>query len=400
MTTADTPAPRSGRPLKALVVGAGIGGLTAAVALRSVGVDVEVFERATELKAAGSGLSVMSNALAALRTLDLDLGLEKRGQALRVFDIRTHKGRLIRALPIAESIAAVGAPSICISRSALQQALLDHAGDLPVTLGTTVTGYTAHGDGVRVTFADGRHADGDVLIGADGFHSAVRRTLVGPEEQRDSGYISWLGIVPYTHPRLTTGSVHHYWGRGRRFGLIDIGHGQVYWWGTRNMSADACASWPGGARGKEAVRRSYAGWAGEVRQAIEDTPEDAILGVGSRDRAFLERWGEGPVTLLGDAAHPMLTSLGQGSGIAIEDAVVLAHCLARAADPVAGLRRYEDLRRERARQMVAASRQLSDFEQVESPLRCAARNAYYRWLPRRTLVARNTASLTFPPLEG
>ncbi|MFI0977438.1 FAD-dependent monooxygenase [Streptomyces sp. NPDC021093] len=397
---------QDGRRTRAIVIGAGIGGLAAAVALRKVGIDVQVFERASKLQAAGSGLSVMSNALAALDSLDIDLELEKYGQTLESYDIRNHQGELIRSLPIAEVIEGLGAPSVCISRPALQTALLTAAGDVPIALGAVATGFEPVGDGVRVTFQDGSHAEADLLIGADGFHSAIRRELVrpegadaeqsGPEPHKDSGYICWLGIIPFEHPRMTTGSVHHYWGSGRRFGLIDIGHGNAYWWGTKNMPAAESADWRGGPGGKEQVLSAYEGWADEVQQAILQTPEDKILGVPSRDRVFLERWGKGPVTLLGDAAHPMLTSLGQGSGLAIEDAVVLAQSLRDSTDPVSGLRSYEDTRRERTRQLVAASRSLSDFEQVETPEACAERDEYFRTVPHRTLVEQQTDSMTFP----
>ncbi|RLU80665.1 FAD-dependent monooxygenase [Streptomyces griseocarneus] len=381
---------------KAIVVGAGIGGLAAAVSLRKAGLDVEVYERASELKAAGSGLSVMSNALAALDTIGVDLGLEKRGAVLEQYHVRTARGRLIREFPFPEIIDRIGVPSVLITRSDLQQALLEAAEGIPIELGVTAKGFEAHedGGGVTVRFEDGREAHGDVLIGADGFNSVVRRQLVGPgEPSKDSGYIVWLAIVPFEHPRFTPGSVTHYWGSGKRFGLVDMGGGRLYWWGTRNMPAERSRNWRGG---KSEILRSYAGWADEVQKAIRETPEESIIAVPSRDRPFLERWGKGPVTLLGDAAHPMLTSLGQGSGMAMEDAAVLAKVLGSADDLTRGLRRYEDERRERARGMVAASRGISDFEQSEDPIRRPIRDAYFKFLPASRLTRTLEDAITFP----
>lgn len=223
---------------------------------------------------------------------------------------------------------------------------------------------------------------------------------MGPEEaSQDSGYVCWLGIVPFEYPTLVPGNVRHYWGSGQRFGLIDIGHGRYYWWGTKNMPASESHDWQGT---KDDIVLAYADWADEVRAVIDATPPEDILAVPSRDRAFLERWGEGPVTLLGDAAHPMLTTLGQGSGIAIEDAVVLAHTLAEpgaTADLPLALRRYEDRRRDRTRQMVATSRSLSDLEQAVSPAERKARDDYFRLTPREELVLRNLESLTFPGIS-
>ncbi|MFJ9855706.1 FAD-dependent monooxygenase [Streptomyces sp. NPDC101150] len=386
------------QPLKALVIGAGIGGLTCAIALRRVGIEVAVYERATELRAAGSGLSVMSNAVNALATLGIDLGLDKRGQIVESFTVLDHRGREIRDLPFKEVCEKVGAPSVCLSRSDLQEALLDAAGGCPLHLGAAATGFETDDMGVTVGFEDGSAAHGDVLIGADGFHSAIRGRLVGPEASQDSGYLCWLGIVPFRHPGLAPGSVRHYWGSGQRFGLIDIGHGRAYWWGTKNMPAARSHAWDGT---KHEIAEAYAGWADEVRAVIEATPAGDILAVPSHDRAFLERWGEGPVTLLGDAAHPMLTTLGQGSAMAIEDAVVLAHTLAEPGardDLPLALRTYEDRRRDRTRAMVAASRSMSDLEQAETPEQRQVRDDYFRLTPRQELARQNTEALTFPPL--
>jgi 2-polyprenyl-6-methoxyphenol hydroxylase-like FAD-dependent oxidoreductase len=385
----------SGRSVKALVIGAGIGGLTCAIALRRVGIDVEVYERATELRDAGSALAVMSNAVNALATLGLDLGLDKRGQAVESFTITDRHGRRIRELPFKEACDRAGARSFCLSRADLQQALMVEAADCPLHMGATAVSFETGDAGVTVRFADGRSASGDLLIGADGFNSAVRRHLVGPEAARDSSYHFQLGIVPFRNPLLTTGAVRQYWGGGQRFALIDIGHGRCYWWANMNVPGDA----PGPDRVKDTLKGAYRDWAEEVRAVIEATPPEAILTVPSRDRAFLERWGDGPVTLLGDAAHPMLTTLAQGAGMAIEDAVVLAGALAESAtgdDLVPALRVYEMRRRDRTRAMVTESRVTDDFQQAAGPFRELLRDSRFRLTPRRVLARRLTRQLTFP----
>ncbi|MFI5496796.1 FAD-dependent monooxygenase [Actinoplanes sp. NPDC051859] len=380
---------------RVIIVGAGIGGLTAAVALRRVGVDVAIYERAPELAAAGSGLSIMSNAVSALATLGIDLQLERHGQAIESFEFLTRDGREIRTLPLKEIGDRLGAPSINIGRTELQQALLAGLDGQPVELAATVTDVETTASGVRVTFADGRETHGDALIGADGLHSVVRSRISGPTPLREPGYVCWLAVVPFRHDRLPAGAVRHYWGAGQRFGLIDIGHGRAYWWGTKNMSAAAARGWQGD---KAEIERAYADWADEVGEVIRVTPAEAIISVPAQDRPFLARWGAGPVTLLGDAAHPMLTSLGQGAGSAMEDAVVLARSLAgvAAADVPLALRRYERTRRARTRQLVQTSRAVSLIEQAERPLARRLRDAYFRWVPGPVLYRQNAAVLTFP----
>lgn len=388
--------PARRRP-KALIIGAGIGGLAAAGTLRRVGVDVEIYERGGELRPAGSALSLTANARVALRTLDIDLDVERRGRVYPALQLRTATGRPIRTVPLAHLGDRVGAQNVAIHRAELHQSLLAAAGNPPVRLGAAAQRFEVAGDRVRVEFHDGRTAEGDLLIGADGFHSVVRRQLAGPERPREPGYVCWLATIPLRHPVIRDGYAAHYWGRGQRFGLVQLDGDRVYWWGTLNMPPAEARDWRGG---KAEIARAYAGWAEEVTAAIAATPESAIISVPARDRPPLERWGDGPVTLLGDAAHPMLPSLGQGAGVAVEDAVVLAHCLREATDLPGALRRYEAARRERARWMVREAYSLSRIEQVAHPLADLARRLYLRWVPGRLLDRRNEIALTFPGPHG
>lgn len=382
------------QPKKAIIAGAGIGGLAAAAALSRVGFEVEVYERADEIRPVGSGLSLMCNAMHALHELGIELDLDDRAVRFDSLRLLTTRGRPIRTLRFGEIAARVGQPNFAVHRATLHQALYEQAHDCKVVLGARCTGYQVDGDGVRLDLADGSHARGDVLIGADGFNSVVRKQLVGVEEPVPAGYICWRATPTFAHPKVTPGYVAHYWGRGQRFGLADIGNGQVYWWGTKNMSPVQAREWRGG---KAGIAATFRGWAEEVGMVIEATPEDSIISLSEQDRPFLENWGKGPVTLLGDAAHPMLSSMGQGAAIAIEDGMVLADSLASAEDVETGLRTYEDRRRPRARAMVAASRGLSRVEQLENPIQALGRDLYFRFAAESTFTKKNELALV---LEG
>jgi len=381
---------------KIVIVGAGIGGLAAAACLRTAGFEVEIYERARELRSVGSALSLMTNALTALAEVGVKPDFEGRALVFESLSFLTRKGRPIRTIDFGELARRIGQPNLVIHRASLQQALLEQAADCKIELGVTTTGYVRDGDGVVVTFQDGREVRADVLVGADGLNSAIRATIAGSERPTDWKYIVWRATPAFSHPKLTPAYAAHYWGRGQRFGLVDIGGGNVYWWGTKNMPAEHAQDWRGG---KAGIQRLFAGWAEEVQAVIEATPEEGITSLPAQDRPFLECWGVGPVTLLGDAAHPMLTSLGQGAAIAIEDGAVLAHCLATINDPQAALRAYEDRRRDRARAMVESSRALSRIEQLEHPLQTAARALYFRFAPEWTFTQQNKMALTFPGVE-
>jgi 2-polyprenyl-6-methoxyphenol hydroxylase-like FAD-dependent oxidoreductase len=152
------------------------------------------------------------------------------------------------------------------------------------------------------------------------------------------------------------------------------------------MPAARARDWNGD---KADILSVFDGWAPEVVEAIERTPPEAIISVPGQDRPILKQWGRGPVTLLGDAAHPMLTSRSQGASSAVEDGYVLAEAIARIPDAVEALRAYEDRRRHRAAMLVRSSRRLNRLEQAQNPLACAARNLGVRCVPMRSLT-RNT----------
>jgi 2-polyprenyl-6-methoxyphenol hydroxylase-like FAD-dependent oxidoreductase len=377
---------------KVVIVGAGIGGLTAATALRAKGIDVEIYEARDRQRLTGTALGLASNATKVLRTLGIDLGTGDCGRALECFDVRTARGKLIRSLPVRAIVAELGDPVVSNDRDDLMRTLQTAAGDVSIRYGAEVVKIDIGDAGVRVTCADGQMTDTDLLIGADGIRSIVQTTLSGESPPTEYGYVCWLATTPFSHSRMVRGYCGHYWGAGQRFGLIDIGAGRAYWWGTKNMPAARAREWCGG---KSEILAAFDGWAHEVTAVIERTPEPEIVSVPAQDRPFLDRWGSGPVSLIGDAAHPMLTSLGQGASSAIEDGYVLAEALASVPEPVAALRRYEDLRRDRTRMLVRTSRFVSQLEQVENPAVRAVRRVGVRCAPTRILKRRSIRPMRF-----
>jgi 2-polyprenyl-6-methoxyphenol hydroxylase-like FAD-dependent oxidoreductase len=380
--------------VRVIVAGAGVGGLTTAIALRARGFEVELLEAAPRSRTGSGGLGIASNATKVLTALGVDLAKAGVGRVCERFQLRTARGRPLRELPLASIADELGSPIVNVRRAVLVALLRDFLADTPIHYGAEVVRHDRAGAGVSITCADGQTHTGDVLVGADGIGSVVRAQSVGPEPVNEYGYVCWIAAVPFAHPRLPPGAAAHYWGSGQRFGLIDIGDGHAYWWGTKNARPRHSRLWTGA---KEEILRCFEGWAEEVRQAIALTPATDIVTVPAQDRAFLASWGDGPVTLVGDAAHPMLTSLSQGAGAAIEDGYTLAHHLATEADPVTALRRYEDERRDRARWLVTASRRLSRLEQIENPIAARLRNLAFRLTPTSAVRRRITAPMTFDP---
>ncbi len=380
----------------AIVLGAGIGGLTAAVALRRAGLEVTLCERAPELRAAGFGLSVQSNAMSALRTLSMGLDEEllRVGGRVTTFSFRAPDGALLRRLEMAATDADLGAPSVVLARKDLHSVLLDAAGsDLRVEAGAEAVGFDDCEGGVRLRLADGSQLRADVLIGADGINSTVRAQMHGASAPRSGGFVCWLALAPFRHPAFAQGESVHFWGRGMRFGVHDIGHDRTYWWATMSTDPDLAAHWP---YGKDDLLRRFRAWAPEISEMISATTESDILALPAQDRPPLSRWARGRVTLVGDAAHPMLPSLGQGANSAIEDAVVLGHALATHCDPETALRAYERRRIPRTTVLVEGSRSLGRIEQTTSVAVSTARNRLVRHAGEKQLLAAMIRPMLWP----
>jgi 2-polyprenyl-6-methoxyphenol hydroxylase-like FAD-dependent oxidoreductase len=370
-------------PGPVLVLGAGIGGLSAAIALRRAGWSVEVYERAPELREIGAGLTIQPNAILALHAIGLDRAVVAAGRRLPSGRLLRMDGRVLSYLPAEEIYARVGAPAVGIHRGTLQRVLLDALGPHGPHPDREAAAYEARADGVKLRFADGSEAVGALLVGADGLRSVVRKQLLADGAPEYAGYTAWRGIVPESAKmRVETSSES--WGRGRRFGIVPIDGDRIYWYATLNIAAGASDA------SSAMLLDLFRGWHRPIEALIQATPPEAILRTDIFDRRPAARWSEGRVVLLGDAAHPMTPNLGQGACQAIEDAVVLAQCL-DPLEPARGLSAYERRRRPRADAVVKAARRLGAIAQWQDPLACRLRDAVFAATPaclaRRQLAA-------------
>lgn len=363
-----------------LIAGAGVGGLTLGCALAQRGIEAEVYERAAELKPVGAGLSMQTNALLALRRLGLSEAVKAAGAVLTGVRFCDWKGQTLAEASLAPIAAEFGEPMVVIHRARLHEILLEAMGPERLHLGRLATGFEQDAAGVTLTLADGVER-GAALVGADGLRSVVRERLRGAEPLRYAGYTAWRGVCPLPAGGLADWGVE-VWGPGMRFGYTPMGEGQVYWFATANAPAGEAD----GERPREELLRRFAGWAEPVGTLIASTPEAALLRTDIFDRRPIGAWSQGRVTLLGDAAHPMTPNLGQGACQAIEDAVVLAECLAETRDPAAAFARYEARRQARARWFVERSWAIGAVGQWEHGGLRALRDAGMRLTPPGAIV--------------
>jgi 2-polyprenyl-6-methoxyphenol hydroxylase-like FAD-dependent oxidoreductase len=341
--------------VRAIVIGAGIGGLSAANAVRRAGIDVAVFERMPELKEVGSGLTLWVNAMRGLAKFDAEAPIRARGAEVHSIENRRADGHAYKTLPIAKIAEKYGTHSVSIHRGELQSGLAELLPDGVVHVNSQCTGFEQDATGVTVRFADGREERADVLIGADGIGSIVRTQLFGKPEPRYSGYTCWRSAVHIDHPRLEPTVYTQLYGRGSNFGIFPIGDGYWSWYGTRMTEAGGGAGGTGAVWKQQALEQ-FRDWYETVPAVIEATDEQAFVRQDISDLKPIQEWGKGRVALLGDAAHATTPALGQGGCMAIEDSVVLARELSSNGDVGAALRRYVEARRDRANGIVRTAR--------------------------------------------
>lgn len=353
--------------MRVIVVGGGIAGLSAAIALRQTEHEVVVLERTPRVDPVGAGITLFANAMRALGRLGVGESVAARGAAAARSAILTSDGRELTRVP---SDLLEG--TIALHRADLQAELAAASGAL--RLGVEVTAVEQGEDGVVARSTEGSEERGDLLVGADGLSSVIRRAIADLPI-RFAGYTAWRGVSPVP---VEAGRLTESWGVGERFGLIDIGRGRTYWFATKNAPEGE----PDEAGGRKAeIRRRFSGWHEPIAAVVGAADEGAIL---RNDVYYLEplpRWSDRRVVLVGDAAHATTPGVGQGAAQAIEDAVVLADRLAGSDDLTAAFAEYEAIRRPRAEAVLKVSRRVDKAAQLANPLGCRLRNTIVRRLP-------------------
>ena len=354
---------------RAVVIGGGIGGLSAALGLSRAGWQVTVLERAAGFRPVGAGLVLQANGLRCLDALGVGAAVRRDGCPDRSGGTRTADGRWLARIEAGDLTRALGTPAYGIHRAVLHQILLDALpGDVTVHTGADVTNVTTNGE-VTWQGPDGPvRMVADLVVGADGIRSTVRRRLwPTAADPVPIGVTAWRGIAPVWTDDLV---VAISWDRGAEFGIVPLADGRVYWFAAVNAT-------PGSAPPEIDAR--FHRWHDPVPALIAATP--AIL---RDDLACLDEplptYVNGRVVLLGDAAHAMTPNLGQGANQALEDAVVLATVAGRPD----GTAVYDRYRRPRSQRVARASRMIGRFgQQLENPLAVASRNALVRLVPPR-----------------
>lgn len=365
---------------EAIIVGGGIGGLCTAIALRRQGIKVTVYEQAAQLGRVGAGLTLWANAIKALDKLGVASPVIKAGAPIEKGQFLTSRGQVLSHTQTGELSQRFGAPTIAIHRADLHEILLAALDENWIQLGARCTHFVQDEAGVTAHFANGRSHRADLLIGADGIHSAVRQQLFPHLTPRYAGYTAWRGIAAMDQEKVKANISFESWGCGERFGLLRINRHHVYWFATANMPAGSDRNAPKKAVQKQNLLNRFRHWHAPIANVLEATPADAILHNDIYDLPPSQPWSRGRVVLLGDAAHATTPNMGQGACQAIESAVVLAQCLAQESTLESSLHHYEAQRAPRTTQITQQSWRIGRIAQVQNKIGCTLRN----WVTRLT----------------
>jgi FAD-dependent urate hydroxylase len=345
--------------LKVIIIGSGMAGLAAGIAMRQAGYEVEIYEKTSKLRPAGAGISLWSNGIKVLNKLGLGKEVAAIGGEMNCMEYRNHQGEVLNQVNLMPLVEQVGQRPYPVSRTDLQQMMLTAFGEGDVRMGMRCIEVKQGADSATAIFEDGSTATGDVIIGADGIHSVVREYLNdGKVEPRYAGYINWNGIVEAS-PDLAESDVWViYVGEGKRASMMPIGGNRFYFFmgcpkpkGTKVEPKDIRAE----------LKSTFVGWAQPVQNLIEKLNPEQVNRLEISDIDPLPHLVKGRIALVGDSAHATTPTLGQGGCQAMEDAEVLCRYLVTTNISVEdALKRYETERKARVAQLVLKARKRTD----------------------------------------
>jgi FAD-dependent urate hydroxylase len=352
--------------LKVVIIGAGMGGLTAGIALRQAGYEVEIYDRVSELRPAGAAISLWSNGVKVLNRLGLGKEIARIGGQMDRMTYYSFTGEKLTDFSLSPLIEAVGQRPYPVARTDLQQMLLEAFGADQVQLNSKCVAVEQDADSATAIFADGRRAMGDLIVAADGTHSIIREYVLGhPVERQYVGYVNWNGLVPASADLAPANRWVLFVGEHKRASLMPVAGDRFYFFLDVPLPKGSPSS-PETYR--EELAGHFQGWAPPVQTLIQRLDPLKTNRVEIHDIVPLQTWVKGRVALLGDAGHSTAPDLGQGGCQAMEDALVLANYLSTTTLSVAdALKRYEAARKDRAADVVLKAHKRSDMTHGKDP---------------------------------
>lgn len=362
--------------MKVTIIGAGIGGLTLAIALKKKGIQVEIFEATTEFKKVGAGIVLAINAMQVYQRLGIAEKMKSVGNCLEKMAITKANLKIMAGNELAYFENHYNLNNVAIHRASLHEVLLSELVDVPLHLNKKLKKLKEQADGIELEFLDGTTHRTNLVVGADGIHSGVRQAIFPQAKERFAKQLCWRGVVPFKLEKGMTRTMREAWGGGQRFGIVPIENNQVYWFACASYKKEALKEFEG-----VDLAHLFSNFDPLISQLIRATPKDKIIEAELSDLEILPKWYKENVCLMGDAAHATTPNMGQGANQAIESAWVLADCLAKETDHRKAFEQYQNIRQKKARQIVKTSWQIGQLAHLQNPILAALRNGMVRMTP-------------------
>lgn len=354
--------------MKAIVIGGGMGGMTAALALEQQGFQTEVYEAVKTIRPVGAAISVWPNGVKCLNSLGLKDKIRALGGNMAFMAYKDAlSGETLTRFSLSPLVQQVGEFPYPIARAELQAMLLDAYGRDRVHFGKRIVQVEQHATGVVATFEDNSQAEGDFLVAADGTHSVVRDYVLGEKlPRRYAGYVNWNGLVNIDESIAPADQWTTFVGDGKRVSLMPVSGNRFYFFFDVPLPAGLEQD---RTTARDDLRRYFSGWAAPVQKLIAAIDVDTTNRVEIHDIEPFQRFVKGRVVLLGDAAHSTTPDIGQGGCAAMEDAIVLASALAAHSLGIEdALLRYQARRVDRVKDLVLKARKRCDITHAKDPV--------------------------------
>lgn len=361
-------------PMDIDIIGAGIGGLTTAIALEQKGIKTRIFEQAEQIKPVGAGIILANNAMQVYEKLGLRKIIEQNGNPISSMNITKSNLKPLSKIDLSYFEQKHNTKNIAIHRGTLQQILINKLKSTKIHLNHKLTSIVKNTNGHYLKFENGEQIQSLTIIGADGLNSIVRRNLFPKNSIRNANQICWRGITEYKLPIKFKSELNEAWGKSERFGFVQIAENKIYWYALKSFKKNKNEF------SVNDIEKYFAEYNSVIKDLINSTKKEQINTAEISDLKPTNIWYKKNVCLIGDSAHATTPNMGQGACQAIEDAFVLSECLAK-YEIIQAFAEYQKLRLPKAHQVVKASWLVGKMAHLSNPILIGLRNQIFRLTP-------------------
>ena len=356
------------------IIGAGIGGLTTAIALEQKGIKTRIFEQAKQIKPAGAGIILANNAMQVYEKLGLRKIIEENGNPISCMKIVKPDLSPLSKIDLTYFEQKYKTKNIAIHRGTLQQILINKLTSTKINLNHKLTSIVKNSNGYLLKFENGKQIQSSTTIGADGLNSIVRQNIFPNNSIRNANQICWRGITEYKLPKKLKGELNEAWGKSERFGFVQISENKVYWYALKSFKKSKSEL------SINNLHKYFNDYNSVIKDIIHSTKKGLINTAEILDLKPTSFWYKKNVCLIGDSAHATTPNMGQGACQAIEDAFVLSECIEKYGITKAFFK-YQELRLLKAHRIVKTSWYVGKIAHLKNPILIGLRNQILKLTP-------------------